>query len=72
MNRLPAAESKSFLELCFEVMQDFIMILLIVAAIVSLVLGLTVHDEEDGVSARPHARSHGAKSPQIAVGGWLD
>ncbi|KNC50881.1 calcium-transporting ATPase PAT1 [Thecamonas trahens ATCC 50062] len=49
-NRLPEAPTKSFLELCYETLQDFILILLIVAAIVSLILGVTVasHDGAAG------------------------
>ncbi|ODV76753.1 Ca2+-transporting P-type ATPase [Suhomyces tanzawaensis NRRL Y-17324] len=52
-NRLPTKSQKSFLRLCFEAMKDKVLILLSVAAVVSLALGLyetfgeeTFYDDE--------------------------
>ncbi|KAF5211134.1 hypothetical protein E0198_002426 [Clavispora lusitaniae] len=52
-NRLPIKAAKSFFQLCFEAMKDKVLILLTVAAVISLALGLyetfgqgTVYDDE--------------------------
>lgn len=41
-NMIPAKQSKSFLELVWEALHDFTLIVLIVAAVISLILGLAV------------------------------
>ena len=45
-NIIPPAEPKSFLALCLDALQDKTLIILIAAAIISIVLGLTVEKQK--------------------------
>ena len=46
-NYIPPVPPKSFLALAFDAIQDKTLIILIIAALVSMVLGLTVEEEKD-------------------------
>ena len=46
-NMIPAKKPKSFLQLAWEALQDFTLIVLIVAAIISLILGLVVEKDKE-------------------------
>lgn len=47
-NEFPAAVMTTFLEFLFEALSDTTLIILMAAAVVSLIIGLTVHAEDNG------------------------
>ncbi len=60
-NVIPPQAPKSFLSLCLDALQDKTLIILIVAAIISIVLGVTVDERKvrpDGTVAHAHTRTH--------------
>lgn len=60
VNELPPAEEVSFMDLVWESLGDKMLQLLMVSAVVSLVLGLTVADAETGVVDYAHGWMEGA------------
>jgi magnesium-transporting ATPase (P-type) len=46
-NMIPAKKAKSFLQLAWEALQDFTLIVLIIAATISLILGLVVEKDKE-------------------------
>ncbi|KPA76150.1 putative P-type ATPase [Leptomonas pyrrhocoris] len=60
VNELPAAEETSFLDMVLESLEDRMMQILIVSAVVSLVLGLTVPDPATGSVDYRHGWIEGA------------
>ena len=46
-NVIPATPPKSFLALCFDALQDKTLIILVIAAVISIVLGVTVEERKE-------------------------
>jgi hypothetical protein len=46
-NAIPEMSSKSFLQLCWDAIQDETLIILLIAAVISIIFGLTLSKEKD-------------------------
>ncbi|KNC52008.1 P-type ATPase [Thecamonas trahens ATCC 50062] len=53
VNRLPDPDTKGFVELCWDTLNDFILLLLIAAAFISLILGMAFTDDADDSDSAP-------------------
>ena len=49
-NVIPDVPPKSFIALCFDAIQDKTLIILMVAAIISIILGVTVEEDNSGIA----------------------
>jgi P-type Ca2+ transporter type 2C len=69
-NRLPAAESTPFWRLVWEALQDRTLIILIIAAVISIAIG--IYDEVHNQQLIRDAEANGTPLPPTELGHWVE
>jgi len=69
-NRLPPAKSTPFLMLVWEALQDTTLIILMIAAAISIAIG--IYDEVQYNRERQHAIENGEEPPDGELGHWVE